>query len=122
MVSQRIKRVESLLVREVSEILLHEIKDPRVRGVTITGARVSPDLHNAVLYYHSNAVGADLEATATGLDSARGIVKRIMGKRIRLKYTPDIRFHHDTSLEYADHIETLLREVRPSSGEMEEDR
>ncbi len=117
MIGQRIRRVESLLVREVSEILIREIKDPRVKGVTITGAKVSPDLHHAVIYYHSHAADADLKVAESGLESIRGKVKKIIGKRIRMKFLPDIRFCYDDSLEYADHIESLLKQALPGSGE-----
>ena len=117
MSNQRLKRVESLIVREVSEILVRDVKDPRVEGVTITGAKVSADLSRATLYYQSHSTGDDLEQTAVGLESVRGLVKKIMGKRIRLKFLPDIRFRYDPSLEYAEHIDRLLKEVIPPSSE-----
>ncbi len=121
MSSQRTRKVQSLLVREVAEILQRDIKDPRVEGVTITEARVSPDLKNATLFYQSHSEGSDLEAIATGLDSVRGVVKRIFGKRVRLKFCPDIHFRYDSSLEYAEHIENLLKEIGTSSEEREND-
>jgi ribosome-binding factor A len=115
--NQRLKRVESLIVREVSEILVHDVKDPRVVGVVIIAAKVSADLSHATLYYQSHSTGADLERTAAGLESVRGMVKKIMGKRIRLKFLPDIRFRYDPSLEYAEHIDQLLKEVLPSPSD-----
>jgi len=121
MTRQRMKRVESLILRQVSDILLNEIKDPRVEGVTLTGARVSADLHNAVIYYQCRAAGEELKVAAAGLESARGKVKTMVGKRVRLKFLPDIQFRHDSSLEYAERIEYLLRKALPLSDEEEED-
>lgn len=121
MTSQRMKRVESLILREVSDILLNRIKDPRVEGVTLTEARVSADLQNATIYYQCNAARDELEIAAAGLESARGKVKTMVGKRIRLKFLPDIQFKYDSSLEYAEHIEALLKEVLPRSDEEREE-
>jgi len=117
MSTQRARRVESLIVREVSEILLCEVKDPRVVGVTVTGAKVSADLSHAVIFYQAHGVGADLEAIAAGLESVKGIVKKLIGKRIRLKFLPDIRFQYDPSLEYGERIEQLLKQALSTSKE-----
>ncbi len=117
MTSQRMKKVESLILREVSDILLNEIKDPRVDGVTPTEARVSADLQNATIYYQCKAVGEELEVKAAGLESARRKVKTMVGKRVKLKFLPDIKFRYDSSLEHAERIEELLREALPRSDE-----
>ena len=119
MSTQRTRKVESLIVREVSEILIRDVKDPRVEGVTITGAKVSADLSHAVIFFQAHAVGGDLEAVSAGLESVRGMVRRLVGKRIRLKFLPEIRFQYDPSLEYAERIEKLLKEVSSTSGEEE---
>jgi len=120
MSTQRTRKVESLIVREVSDILLREVKDPRVEGVTVTGAKVSADLSIAVIFFQTHAVGVNLETVSAGLESVRGMVKKLVGKRIRLKFLPDIRFQYDSSLEYAERIEKLLKEVVPTSSEKEE--
>jgi ribosome-binding factor A len=114
---QRLKKVESLLIREVSEILLTEVKDPRVRDVTITGAKVSADLSHAIFFYQCHAVGADLEAVAKGLDNVRKVVRKLLGMRVRLKFLPEIKFEYDPSLEYGERIEKLLQQVKTSSAD-----
>lgn len=116
MATQRLRKIESLLVREVSDILMREIKDPRVAGVTITGAKVSADLQHATVYFQSGLTGEEVGETTQALEKIKGAVRRIFGKRVRMKYLPDIHFRYDASLDYADRIEKLLKEAAQSDA------
>ena len=119
MSSQRLKKIESLLLREVSDILMREINDPRVAGVTVIGARVSADLGIATVYYHNHAAKVSREETEKGLESVRGAVRRIFSKRVTMKYLPEIRFRYDPSLEKAERINSLLKEISSQEAERE---
>jgi ribosome-binding factor A len=91
-------------------------------GVTITGARVSPDYQYADVYFYR--LGGDpsqLEEAKQGLESASGFIRRELGSRLTIRHTPALRFHLDESIDYGDHIETLfaqLREERQDEGEL----
>ena len=117
MVTSRMRKVQSLLVREISEILAREIKDPRVLGVTIVEVKSTSDLRRAVIFYRViDAEDAQRKEAAAGLKSAKGALKRILGSRINLKFTPDLEFKYDPSEDRVERIETLLRGVLPEDG------
>jgi len=102
---------------EISEILLRELKDPRIGFVTITKVAVSDDLRAAKVYYSVFGGEQEKEVSYQGLESAKGYIKRELGSRMRLKYMPEITFLFDDSLEYGEHIEDLLRAVKGSAEE-----
>ena len=102
---------------EISEILLKDLKDPRIGFVTITKVAVSDDLRQAKVYYSVFGGEQEKEDSLQGLESATGYIKRELGRRMRLKYMPEIAFLFDDSLEYGAHIEELLRDVKDTGEE-----
>ena len=102
---------------EISEILLKDLKDPRIGFVTITKVAVTDDLRQAKVYYSVFGGEQEKEDSLQGLESATGYIKRELGRRMRLKYMPEITFHFDDSLEYGAHIEKLLRDVKDTGEE-----
>lgn len=109
--SRRLERLNEQVRREVSEILRTEVKDPRVGLVTVTEARVAPDLSFARIYVRS--LGGDEEELFYGLQAATPYIRRELGKRLSVRHVPEIRFEADRALEHALHIEKLLSEVLP---------
>ncbi len=104
----------SRVSEEFREILAEEIprlKDPRVGFVTVTGVTVTPDLRRATVFY--TALGNDRErrSTAAALRSARSHLRRVIGNQVRLKVLPDLEFEEDRTIETADRIERLLRDL-----------
>lgn len=95
----------------VSGLLIKGLKDPRIGFVTVTGVKVSDDLHLATVYF--TVIGSDneKEATEQGLNSARGFIRKEMGKSLRMRYIPDIVFKFDDSVAYGNRIESLIREI-----------
>lgn len=111
MPSQRSRRIGDQIQKEISSLLTKGLKDPRIGFVTITGVEVTPDLHLARVYY---SVMGDSEArsnTAAGLAKATPFIRRELGRRMRMRYIPDILFVFDTTLDHSDHINKLLREA-----------
>lgn len=108
---KRSERVSDLVYREVSNILLRDIKDPRVELVTVTGTRVSDDLRHAIVFY--SVIGDDKRwaEVAQGLKSSRGYVKRELGKRLKMKYLPDIKFVEDRTMEKGEKMDRLLSDL-----------
>lgn len=104
----------SRVSEEFREILAEEIlklKDPRVGFVTVTGVRVTPDLRLARVSYTSLGDERARRATAAALRSARGHLRRVIGRQVRMKVLPDLRFEEDETGATDDRIEELLREA-----------
>lgn len=109
---KRAEKVGDLIREEVSQILIRELKDPRIGFVTITKVAVSDDLRVAKIYYSVFGDEREKGESHKGLESAKGYIKKEMGKRIKLKYMPEITFIFDDSLGYGSHIEELLRGLK----------
>jgi len=104
----------SRVSEEFREILAEEIlklKDPRVGFVTVTGVRVTPDLRLARVSYTSFGDERARRATAAALRSARGHLRKVIGRQVRMKVLPDLRFEEDETNATDDRIEELLREA-----------
>jgi ribosome-binding factor A len=102
----------SRVSEEFREILAEEIprlKDPRVGFVTVTGVRVTPDLRRARVFYTAMGGEPERRATAAALRSARGHLRRVIGRQVRMKVLPELEFEEDETIETADRIEELLR-------------
>ena len=110
--SQRAQRVGELIHKEISALLVKGLKDPRVGFITITGVEVTPDLHLARVYYSVIGDEEDRRQTAAGLKSSRSFIRSQLGSRLQMKYTPDLIFQYDESVEYGNRIENLLREIK----------
>ena len=111
---KRSEKVGDQIREEISQILLVELKDPRIGFVTITKVAVSDFLRTATVYYSVFGGAQEKDESFQGLVSATGYIKRELGRRMRLKYMPTITFRFDDSLEYGEHIEELLRGVKGS--------
>jgi ribosome-binding factor A len=109
--NRRLNRVGGAIKEEVSRLLLREIKDPRIGFVTITRVHVSKDLRSVKVYFSvlgDQSVRAD---SLTGLNSAKGFVRRELGRRLRLRYVPDIVFSFDPSLEHMSRLAEVIHEI-----------
>jgi ribosome-binding factor A len=109
---QRSDRVADLLVELISELLSREIRDPRVRGVTITGAKVSKDLKLARIYFNILGGGDTRNDVLAGLRSAAGFIRSRVGKELKLKFVPAIEFFYDDSADHAQRIADLLKQTK----------
>jgi len=114
MVRRRVARLGEQFRREITEILQREVKDPRVGFVTITGVDVTPDLFHARVYVRVMGDEARKKEALEGLDAAASFIRGELGQRLHIRRIPELRFEIDRSLEHAQRIEQLLREVRPS--------
>jgi ribosome-binding factor A len=110
---RRQKRIADVIQRELSDIVHRRVKDPRLTGVTITGIRVSPDYQYADVYvYRLGGEAEALQEAMRGLESAGSFLRRELGGRLTVRHTPELRFHLDDSIDYGDHIDTLLAQIR----------
>lgn len=119
MAGHRTDRVGALLQAALSEALLRGVKDPRVGMVTITGVKLSPDLKHATIFVSAHGDAAAQARTLAGLTSARTYLQSQAGRRLGLRFTPELRFEVDPSIDAAARLDQLLREaqVRPSDDD-----
>lgn len=110
----RRERVSDLVQVEIARILHSGVKDLRVGFVTVTGVRMSADLKHARVFVSILEEGDARTRALEALQAARGFIRGRLGKNLRLRYTPEINFSLDTSIEYGARIEKLLEETRPS--------
>ena len=109
----RATRVAHEFQHELSEVLARGLKDPRITGfITVTGAKMPPDLKDITVYVSIHGDEATREQTLTGLKAAAGYLQREVGRRLSLRYTPHLRFAYDESVAEGDKIERLLKEVK----------
>ncbi|WP_267383358.1 30S ribosome-binding factor RbfA [Cyanobacterium sp. uoEpiScrs1] len=124
--SRRVSRVSSLIKREVSQMLLHDIKDDRVGMgmVSVTSVDVSGDLQYARIFVSIyGSEHAQLE-TMAGLQSSVGFVRRELGQRMRLRRTPEVIFLQDLSLERGNqmvHLLDQIKETLPEENELDQE-
>lgn len=95
--------------REIADILMRKIKDPRIGFVTVTGVDVAQDLKNAKVFV--SVYGGDKEESLKGLKSATPFIRSELGKRIRMRSIPEILFRYDGTVEQGAHIMELLRSI-----------
>ena len=110
--SRRQDRVAALIQRELSEIIQRSVKDPRVAFCTVTQAEVSPDLKYADVKVSVIGDEPEKEKALAGLKSAAGFLRREIGKRLTLRYSPELRFAIDESADYLLRIDGLLKSVK----------
>ena len=107
----RIEKLQELIKQEMSKMLLTDLKDPRIGFVTVTDVEMTGDLREAKIYVSVMGDAEQVKSSLEGLNSALGFIRREIGQRIRLRFTPEISFALDTSLDYGDHIQKLLLQV-----------
>ncbi|MEB2285491.1 MAG: ribosome-binding factor A [Polyangiaceae bacterium UTPRO1] len=117
MAGRRPDRVGALLQAALSEVLLRGVKDPRVGMVTVTGVRMSADLKHATVYVSVHGDAAAERNTFAGLASARSYLQSQVGRRLGLRFTPELRFAIDATIDDAARLEQLLRTTRREDGD-----
>ncbi len=109
---RRSERVAELVLRELSVLLIRELKDPRLRGVTLTQVRMDDDLRHGRVFFSHLEGAAHSGAVKKGFESARGFIRRELGRALGLRRAPELEFEYDPGIEHAARIGALLREGR----------
>lgn len=112
MSGRRADRVAEALREVIAELLLRDIKDPRIGMITLTTVELTDDLKHGRVYFSCVGDEAVRERSLSGLRSAAGFIKSQVTRRLKLRHAPALTFVFDPSLEVADHIATLLRNAR----------
>lgn len=109
--SERTEKVSHTLKERISEIIQREVKDPRVGFITVTSVEVSPDLHEAKVFITVLGNKKQRQETLDALNKASGYVRGELGKRIHMKFTPNLEFRYDESVKAGMYIEKLLHKI-----------
>jgi len=108
---KRSQRVADRILEEVSDILHREVGDPRMALITVTGVKVSDDLRHAKIYVVEMGQETCQQETRDALKRAGGFIRRELGKRLQLRYVPEIDFLVDESFAYGNRIDSLILEI-----------
>jgi len=113
-ISRRPERLGEQIREEVARIIASELKDPRLGFVTVTRVELSADLRHARVLVGVLGSEADRSRTLAVLAQAAGFVRREIGRRIRMRFAPEVEFRHDPGLEGTDRVARLLGELGAS--------
>ncbi len=111
MKAHRVARVSEVIREVASETILFEMRDPRVKGVTVTRAEVSGDLQHAKVYVSIMGTTKEQELCMHGLRHAAGFIQSKLGDRMRSRFTPSIRFVLDEGVKKSIEISRLIQEA-----------
>jgi len=110
--SYRKERLGERIKELIGELVLNRIKDPRIGLVTITSVRVAPDFTAAKVYFTVMGDDAARAETRKGLESAKNFLKTTVGRELKLRQVPELRFEYDDALDRAMRIDETIEEIR----------
>lgn len=119
MIPDRIKRVNEACKEALGEILQEEVKDPRIGFVTITEVEVTSDLRSAKVWISVLGSEEEAEEALKGLNKARGFLRKELGLRVRLRYTPELRIFLDRGAQVSERVQEILHDL--GEGETAQD-
>lgn len=107
----RAKRVAELVREEIGALLTKGLKDPRIGFVSIMAVRMSKDLRYANVYVSAYGSEKEQKSSLIGMQNSSGWIRRELGRRLRLRYTPEVRIFKDTSLDEVFHLDEVFKEL-----------
>ena len=110
----RIERVAQLIKEEISQIIHDELKDPRIGFITITRVELSADCQHTKVYFSVLGSETDSQKAFNALQNATGFIRKLIGDRVKLRYTPEIVFKLDKGIGYSTHISEMLDRLKKS--------
>ena len=122
MQGKRTDRVGHLMQMELSQLVLHKIKDPRLGFVTITHVDVAPDLRSACVFFSVLGTAEAKKNSQIALERSAGFLQREVASAIKLRNTPKLIFKLDESLEKGMEIDGILRQIKTTDDPAEDER
>ena len=116
----RLQRISDRIKRELSEMLIFELSDPRIKGIYITDVNIDRELAYANIYISALEGSERAKEALAGFNNASGYIRRHLAGRVELRSFPQLRFHWDPTPEQAAHIEGILAEIREDDAKREE--
>lgn len=118
----RIDRVNQSVKEEIGRILQFDFEDQRLKFVTIVEVKVSRDLQHAKVYFTALRDPSKIEEVLEALTKARGLIRHLLSQRLQMRYTPEIDFILDKSIEYGQRIDETIERIKdefPSAEEID---
>jgi ribosome-binding factor A len=112
----RMERVNQLMKREISQLILSELRDPRLEFVSITHVEVSPDLHHAKISFSVLGNQQKVDEVRSVLTHAGGYIRRLVSQNLTLRFTPDLEFVYDPSIAFSAGVEQALKEIHDKNA------
>ena len=112
----RADRVSEQIRREIADLLQFEVKDPRVKFVSLTDIELTPDYAHAKLFFTTLQPAEKLADVERGLKAAAGFLRRELGRRIRIHTIPELHFVHDSSVERGVELSRLIDEANAQAA------
>ena len=107
----RVEKVQEAIQHEISNMLLHDVKDPRIQFVTVTGVELTDDMSYAKVFISMYGPEEKQEETWKALNKALGFMRTEIAKRIRLRFAPTLILQKDKSMEYSARIQSILDKI-----------
>lgn len=107
---KRVERVAPLILQILAESLARRVKDPRLSAVVLTRVDVGDDLRLARVGFRL-LEGGNRQEVEAALDAARGFLRKELGDQLKMKFTPELRFRFDESVDHMENVERILREL-----------
>jgi ribosome-binding factor A len=118
---KRPERVGPLIFEELCTLMVQKIEDPRLKGVTLTGVKMTKDLKIAKVYFSVVGGEQEIEAAKRALDGAARLFRTAISQNLRLRYLPELNFYYDRNLAHADRVERILHEIHSREKASNED-
>lgn len=115
----RVRKLQEFIKQEISQMLMRGLKDPRIGFVTVTDVEVTGDLRQAKVFVSLFGSDKEKEDTLRALRHATGHIRTELGHVLHLRYTPELFFEKDTSLDYSMHIESILNDIKKDNPSTE---
>jgi ribosome-binding factor A len=112
----RTQRIADRIHQELSEMMLQNVVDPRLRGISITGVKVDRELSYADVYYSAIEGSQRSPEILAALNHAAGFLRSELARRVELRVFPVLRFHWDPTLEHGDRMERLFAQLKQEGG------
>lgn len=108
----RLEKVKQAIKKEISNIIHGELKDPRIGFVTVTRVELTKDLRFAKIYYSVLGSSVEKEKAGLAIENAKGFIRRLISQNIDLRFTPELIFKEDRSMEYSIRIQEELEKLK----------
>ncbi|MBU0504465.1 MAG: 30S ribosome-binding factor RbfA [bacterium] len=105
-------RIEEAYQKEILNIITYSVRDPRLRGVSITQVVFTPDLRLAKIYYDVPEGRDRIIEINKGFAKSKGFIKKALSQKVKIKYMPDIKFYFDETAQVKDNIDQLFDEIK----------
>jgi ribosome-binding factor A len=112
----RSDRVGVQIQKVLARLLAKDIKDPRLKMITITAVKMSGDLKSGRVYYVAPGRQKAKEGAGEGFNKASGYIKRALAERLGLRYMPELKFFYDDSFDYGSRIDEILKSIKTTDS------